>query len=186
MTFFSMRRQVSCRCRPSPLPSHLRGVSFALPITSSSVPPEVTAHAAIIPELCIWHLVSQEAAKQKVKIMNCQNWWHFIISPGLFFNGGTNFIFPFLYVDVHFHETRRNLIISGILMNLINHFKAEVLLSFDRQKHFTKQVCSQKPHLLEKIRLIISKTSKQPTQLLQNRKKRAIQLQQQNSMYNLI
>lgn len=147
MPFSPTRRRVSCRRRPSPLPSLLRGVSLAHPITSSAVSPEVTAHDSIIPELCIWHLVSQEAADQNVITMNCHNWWHFIISPGLFFNGGTDFIFPFLYMEVHFHETRRNLIISGILMNLINRFKGEAPLSFDRQKHFTKQACSQKPHL---------------------------------------
>lgn len=73
-----------------------------------------------------------------------------IDSLGLFFNGGTNFIFSSLCMEVHFHETRGNPIIPGILMNLINCFKAEAPLSFDRQKHLAKQAYSHKLHLLGK------------------------------------
>lgn len=101
-------------------------------------------HVAIIPQFCTCCLNRQEASKQKLSELS----W-LMNSPGLFINGEL-ISFSVFYTEVSFHETRRNLIISGIFMNLTNHFKAEASLSFDRQKHLTKRASSHKPHLLGK------------------------------------
>lgn len=126
-----LTKRVSCRHGSSPLISI--PPQWDVPSSPPSHPlsyPQQKQHVAIIPELCTCHLNSQEAAKQKLN----DELAGLINSPGLFFNGGSNFILSFLYTEVSFHETRQNLIVPGILMTLTNCFKAEAFLSFDWQR----------------------------------------------------
>ena len=67
------------------------GCPWLTPMTSSVTSPAKPGHVAMIPELCTCCLKSQGSAKQK---LNDEVSW-LRNSPGLSFNGGTNFIlFP--------------------------------------------------------------------------------------------